>query len=414
MIASRSGVQVPETQSCMAQMRRTERTLWRARNRFEVIANGHRFFPAMAEAIGGARDRVALEMYLVQSGPIAAVFVDALCGAAQRGVSVHLLIDDFGGRGLNRADRNRLLGAGVYFARFNPLSPFKLTYNLVRDHRKLLLVDDRCAFVGGAGLADEFGLEPDRGWRENMLRIEGECVRDWWQVFRENWRRWSGIPCHAPGPAGTGTAHGRVVAGTRAGARPLKAAAVTDIRRAQRRVWLASPYFLPPWKIRRALSHAARRKVDVRLLLPGPRTDHAFVRAATHRLYGWLLRHGVRIFEYQPAFLHAKALLADDRAMVGSCNFDRWSLRWNLEANQQIHDREFAAHLTELFEADFDSSEEITLAAWRARPRLARLRERFWGWVETVLVRASYRTLVLDQARRRGDPERPPTTLHRP
>lgn len=358
----------------------------------------------MLEAIAGARRCVALEMYLLQSGPVTTMFVEALCAAADRGVVVHLLVDDFGARGFEAADRARLHAAGVHFARFNPLALVRLTWNLVRNHRKLLLVDDCCAFVGGAGLSDEFGIEPGRGWRDNMLRIEGECVDDWWHAFRANWRRWSRVPCHVPAVAAAGSARGRVLASTRIGARSLKAAAIADIRRARLRVWLASPYFLPSWKLRRVLVQAVRRGADVRLLLPGARTDHAFVRAASHRLYGWLLRRGVRIFEYQPSFMHAKALLADDRAMLGSCNFDRWSLRWNLEANQQIEDSAFAERLAAVLTGDFATSEEITLAAWQRRPRLARLRERFWGRLEILAVRASYRRLVFDQARRRGDP----------
>jgi len=381
---------------------------WRRGNQFELLVDGGAFFPAMTAAIARASERVALEMYLVQSGPLAARFVDALCGAAHRGVAVFLMVDDFGARGLARRDRNRLLSAGVHFARFNPLSPLKLTWNLVRNHRKLLLVDDRLAFVGGAGLTDEFDPREDRGWRDNMLRIDGPCVADWWASFTAIWVRCSQVPCNPPpdpdarGPGG----RGRVLAaaGPWPGSRALKAATVNDIRRARERVWLASPYFLPPWKLRRALSHAAQRGVDVRLLLPGPRTDHAFVRAATHRLYGWLLRRGIRVFEYQPAFLHAKTLLADDRAMLGSCNFDRWSLRWNLEANQQVHDTRFAARLATVLAADFADSIEVTREAWQRRPLWYRLRERFWGWAETVLVRASYRRLVHDQARRRGDP----------
>ena len=367
---------------------------WRGGNRFEILADGHRFFPEMTRAIAGATERVALEMYLAHSGPVATLFVDALCDAAHRGVTVHVLIDDFGARGLGRGDRDRLLAAGVHFARFNPLSPLKLAWNLVRDHRKLLLIDDRLAFVGGAGLADEFGPGPAGGWRDNLMRIEGPCVGDWCAVFAANWSRWSRVPCRAPKAGTAGSSRGRALAGSLAGARAVKAAAVTDIRRARRRVWLASPYFLPPLKLRRVLAQAARRGCDVRLLLPGPRTDHAFVRVASHRLYGRLLARGVRIFEYQPAFMHAKALLADDRAMVGSCNFDRWSLRWNLEANQQVDDSGFAGRLAALFAADLAASIEITLADWRRRPWRDRLRERFWGWLEDRSALLAYRRRV--------------------
>ncbi|MDZ7747857.1 MAG: phospholipase D-like domain-containing protein [Halofilum sp. (in: g-proteobacteria)] len=380
---------------------------WRDGNRFEVLVDGHRYFPAMARAIATAQARVALEMYLVQPGALTTLFVEALCDAARRGVVVHLLVDGFGARGLGRRERDRLLGAGVHFARFNVLSPLKLSWNLVRDHRKLLLVDERMAFLGGAGLSDAFDTRQGRGWRDNMLRIEGDCVGDWWAVFAANWQRCSRVPCHVPVTAPAGDSRGRALAGSLAGARVIKAAAINDIRRARRRVWLASPYFLPPWKLRRALSRAARRGCDVRLLLPGPRTDHGFVRAASHRLYGWLLKRGVRVFEYQPAFMHAKALLADERVMLGSCNFDRWSLRWNLEANQQVDDAAVAARLATVLAADLAASVEITRAQWERRPLRERLRERLWAWLEALAVRASSRGIVHDEARRRGDPRRP-------
>jgi phosphatidylserine/phosphatidylglycerophosphate/cardiolipin synthase-like enzyme len=375
---------------------------WQAGNRFELLADGHRFFPVMIREIMHATDRVALEMYLVRSGAIARQFVTALADAARRGVVVHLLIDDYGGRGLQQGERERLRAAGVHLARFNPLAPMKLAWNLVRDHRKLLLIDDRAAFVGGAGLTDDFLRAEQPGWREHMLRIEGRCVADWWQVFAANWARWSDVPCATPVAPATGNSRGRVLAGSFAGARAIKAAAVNDVRGARRRVWLASPYFLPPWKLKRALSRAARRGCDVRLLLPGPHIDHPFVRAAMQALYGWLLKRGVRVFEYQPRFLHAKALLADDRAHVGSCNFDRWSLRWNLEANQQVDDPAFAARLAEQLAEDFAASTEIAAADWQQRPWHQRMREHFWAWLETVAVRASYRALLRQQARR-GD-----------
>lgn len=215
-------------------------------------------------------------------------------------------------------------------ARFNPLR-FRLGRgNLIRDHRKILLIDDHCAFVGGTGISDRF--DGANGWRENMLRIEGDCVADWWALFAANWHRWSTRPCPVPPARSTGDTPGRVVAGPgHPGRRPIDRLALTDIARARRRVWLVTPYFLPPLRLRRALTRARGRGADVRLLLPAYKcSDVAAVQAAGQRWYDWLLRNGIRVFEYRAAITHQKLLLADDRVMIGSSNFDRWGLRWNL------------------------------------------------------------------------------------
>lgn len=384
----------------MAPTTRKSARRWRRGNRFALLCDGTSFFPEMLEAIDSAYEYVALEMYLAESGPVATRFVDALCAARARGVTVFVLLDDFGTFYFDRHDRERLNATGVSVVRFNALSPLKLAFNLVRDHRKLLLIDDRLAFVGGAGLTAQFASESDakpheRPWRDNMIRVEGRCVAQWWRVFHANWRRWSDEICPLPPPRPAGNASGRVIAGRR-GAGVLTRSAVADIRRARQRVWLATPYFLPARRLRLALARAARRGVDVRLLLPGPKTDHAGARAASQRTYGGLLRRGVRIFEYQPAFLHAKMLLADDRAQLGSCNFDRWSERWNLEANQAIADAEFAHTVAEVFEQDLAACREITWQQWQQRPLTARLRQDFWSALEVWAIRLSRRShLVL-------------------
>jgi phosphatidylserine/phosphatidylglycerophosphate/cardiolipin synthase-like enzyme len=167
----------------------------------------------------------------------------------------------------------------------------------------------------------------------------------------------------------------------------IKRSLINRIRNAERRVWIATAYFLPSWKIRRLLRHAAQRGIDVRLLLPGPHSDHPSVSHAGRRFYARLLHHGVRIFEYQPCFLHAKMLLCDEWLSVGSSNIDRWNLRWNLEANQELLDGELVEQAVELFERDYGNSEEITDTMWQARPWYRRLQEWFWGRVDRWLER---------------------------
>jgi cardiolipin synthase A/B len=148
-----------------------------------------------------------------------------------------------------------------------------------------------------------------------------------------------------------------------------------------------SAYFVPSRRFRKALRRAARRGVDVRLLVPGARTDHPWVRYAARRFYGRMLHNGVQIFEYQPQMLHAKVILCDDWVSLGSSNLDRWSLRWNLEANQEVADARFADVTAALFARDFALSRAISRRHWRQRAWLDRLREGIAGALDRQLDR---------------------------
>jgi len=163
---------------------------------------------------------------------------------------------------------------------------------------------------------------------------------------------------------------------------------IRALNTSKKRIWLATPYFLPTWKVRRALRRAAARGVDVRLLLTGPRTDHPSVRYAGHRYYPRLLKAGVNIFEYQPCFLHLKMVLVDDWVSIGSCNFDHWNLRFNLEANLEAMDPALTLAVAGSFERDFLVSTEVSLETWQARPLWSRIKQRVWGWVDRLVVNA--------------------------
>jgi phosphatidylserine/phosphatidylglycerophosphate/cardiolipin synthase-like enzyme len=362
---------------------------WRPGNTFHLLHENAVFFARMLQAIEGAHAYVLLEMYLIASGALATRFITALCGARQRGVRVCVLLDGFGALGLRRADRRRLRAAGVELRFFNPLAAGKGIGNLLRDHRKLLLADGRVAFVGGAGLTDEFAPEAPRGpWRELMLEIEGPVVADWQRAFARTWRRFGAelalpeaAPC-APDPHG---APGRLALSEARQRSVLASGVLRRIDRACARVWIMSAYFVPSRRFRKVLRRTARRGVDVRLLLPGPRTDHPWVRQAARRFYGKLMRSGVAIWEYQPHMLHAKMILCDDWVSVGSSNLDRWSFRWNLEANQEIASAAAAEAAAQLFMADFGASRQISRRRWRQRARLDRLRERIAGALDRLL-----------------------------
>jgi phosphatidylserine/phosphatidylglycerophosphate/cardiolipin synthase-like enzyme len=366
---------------------------WRNRNRFELLVDGQRFFPRMLEAIEAARRHVLLEIYLFESGAVATRFIDALTRAAGRGVTVRLLLDDFGARGLSRPDRERLVRGGVELVFYNPLRFHKHLRNMFRDHRKLMVVDGELAFVGGTGITDEFDLpgRPEISWRETAVRAQGPVVADWQALFRRVWNHHAPKPLVLPRAAPPAVAEGmpgRVTVTSALARQEIKRSLYSRARHAKQRLWIATAYFVPSRKLRRVLADADRRGVDVRLLLPGAYTDHPGVRHAGRRFYEGLLQAGVRIFEYQPRFLHAKTVLCDDWVSIGSSNLDRWNLRWNLEANQEVDDATFAQAVQSMFEEDFRQSVECRYEDWRRRPWYARWRERWWGrvdmWLESL------------------------------
>lgn len=362
---------------------------WRDGQKFRLLPDAAEFFPAMLQAIEEAKSHVLMEMYIMESGKIADKFIAALVDAAQRNLTVQLLLDDFGSHGLSHRDRQRLREGGVQLAFYNPLRfallARKLKKNLRRTHRKFMIVDGRLAYVGGTGISDDF--IGDAAWRDCMLEISGPGAADWQRLFVATMQSCSDFP---PPPPALGVrfddgACGRLVH-TAGGARlPLKQMLLNRMRGAGQRIWIASAYFIPSAKIRRALRRAAAQGTDVRLLLPGPVTDHPAVRHASRRYYARLLRHGVRVFEYQHRFMHSKVTLADDWTTIGSSNLDRWNFRWNLEANQEAEDAALAGKVHDMLLKDFGNSNEITYDDWQQRSRLQRLREYLWGRLDRWL-----------------------------
>ena len=378
---------------------------WRGDNRFELLVDGAHFFPRMLDAIAAAQRQVELELYLVEDGECFARLREALVAAARRGVRVRCLFDSFGCLKLGTANRQALLDAGVELRLYNPIRWRRGLRNLFRDHRKILLVDDQFGYVGGTGATDEFWNpeQPDDGWHEVMVEMRGPLLDDWRSLFEFQWRRcgerrfWRPVeplqPARLPAAPAKRSGLGRLAYAAARQHRDILRALLRALGQSRRQVLLATPYFLPTRKVRRALMKAARRGIDVRLLLSGQRTDHPAVRYAGHRYYPRLLRAGVRIFEYQPRFLHAKMVLVDDWVSIGSCNFDHWNLRWNLEANLEAFDPPLGAAVAGCFAQDFAQSKEITLADFQNRPLPMRLYQRLWGWLDRIVIN------LLDQRR---------------
>jgi cardiolipin synthase A/B len=365
---------------------------WRDGNRFDLLEAPDQYFDRMIEAINAARSYILCELYLVQSGVLAGRFIEAFVNAAHRGVSVRLVFDGFGSLGLVQADRRRLIDAGVELRFYNPVQLRKRLRNFLRDHRKLILIDAQVAFVGGVGLTDEFSIvgPPGWPWRDLVVEIHGPIVSDWQRAFIITWQRSGGelpLPLPPLDPIPAAGARARVALSEAWYRSELANAVARRIDTSTKRAWIMSAYFVPSRRFRKALRRAARRGVDVRLVVPGPLTDHPWVRQAARRFYGKLLRNGVRIFEFQPRVLHGKMTICDDWVSVGSSNLDRYSFKWNLEANQEIDDTAFADIAAEVFEKDCTLSVQLDRLRWPKRAWMDRLQERLAGLLDRWLDR---------------------------
>jgi cardiolipin synthase len=254
-----------------------------------------------------------------------------------------------------------------------------------RTHRKLLIVDGRHGMVGGVGIADQWtgnAQDPDH-WRDTHTRVRGPVVRGLQGAFAENWLEATGEVLVGPGylpalePVGDDGAPMQVVRSTaNVGDTNVEALYFLAIACAQSRLWLTSAYFAPRPAFVEALTDAAARGVDVRVIVPGEHIDKEVVRQAGHAVYGELLRGGVRIFEYAPTMIHAKTLTIDAAwSSVGSVNFDNRSFQLQDEVTLCVCSSEFGARLDAQFERDLARSEEIDLERWDGRPVAARVRE---------------------------------------
>ncbi len=365
---------------------------WRQMSPSALMIDGGSFFPEMLKAIDDARESVVLVIYMVHPGQCLDRFGNALASAAGRGIEVRVLADAFGGYPA-REELEELADRGVILSWFNPPQLWPPRTNLLRDHRKLLVIDGHTGFIGGFCLADEFDpAETDRPWHDIVIRIAGGPARDMLAEFERDWVRYSGTSSGI-------TAAEEIQGGTRARLlrnhplrrREIRHRVARQARAAKKRLWLCTPYFAPARRLLRELQGAAARGVDVRLLLSGPATDRPLVRSAGWRYYGRLLRAGARIFEYQDRCLHMKAVLADDWLCAGSCNLDHWNMRWNRDANIETADQSLVAALGGLFEDDFASAREITLDDYRERTLTERISQRFSAIIDALVVRNAYR-----------------------
>jgi cardiolipin synthase A/B len=354
-----------------------------AGNRVRNLENGDEIFPAMLAAIEGARHSITLETYIYWSGDIGQRVADALAARARAGVAVHVLIDWVGSQKIDEALLRKMRAAGVEIEFYHPLRWYHLGRFNNRTHRKLLVVDGRIGFTGGAGIADQWlGDARDEGeWRDSHYQVEGPVVAQMQAAFLDNWITISGRVLQGeryfPPLMPRGDADAQVFTSSpTGGGDSMQLMYLLSIAAAQRSIDLSAAYFVPDDLTRAVMLDAMKRGVRVRILVPGEHMDVELVRRASRAGWGELLAGGAQLHEYAPTMFHCKMLVVDELLVsVGSTNFDNRSFRVNDEANLNVYDRAFATRVTAVFERDLARARPVTLAQWQARPRREKLLE---------------------------------------
>ncbi len=350
----------------------------------EILQNGDRFFPAILEAIRRAEDSINFEVYIFDSDDIGRAFMDAFKERARAGVEVRLLLDWFGSIRLKRAHRRELREAGVKLEFFRPLALRNLVRMYRRTHRRAIVIDGRIGFTGGAAVSDKWtgDTRTPKEWRDSMTRVTGSLVAGIQSAFAANWVYCCGEiiagPRFYPPNDDTGPACSLSVVSSPSDAQqPIRLLLWVSFINAQRRLWIASSYFIPDRHLRKAVQERARAGVDVRILVPGNHTDALPVQFAGRGFYEELLEAGVRIFEYQASMMHSKTVVVDDAwSLVGSANMDERSMEINEENLLGIAAETLAKSIAEGIERDLARSKEINLEEWRRRPVYKRALEK--------------------------------------
>ena len=350
---------------------------FRSGHRVRLLVDGDETFGAIFAAIAEARHTLLVQFFIFHDDVLGRRMQQALLERAAAGVRVCVLYDGVGSYDLPRRYVETLRTGGVEihpFATRRLRNRFQLNF---RNHRKIVVVDGERAFIGGLNVGDEYlGLKPPLApWRDTHMELHGPAAADLQQLFADDWEWITGVspPLH-PAPAGSGEA--RVLAVSCGPADPQETGSLfvtAAINAARRRIWLTTPYFVPDHSVRAALQLAALRGLDVRVLIPA-RADHHMVFLASCLHAHYALRAGVRVFRYQPGFLHQKVLLVDDDcAAVGSLNLDSRSFRLNFEASALVLDAGFARQVEAMLESDFARSSEVDPREYHDAPYLRRV-----------------------------------------
>lgn len=344
-------------------------------HKWQLYINSESAWDAMLEAISSAEKSIDLEQYIFVNDAVGSKFIELLIKKASEGVKVRILCDTVGSFPIYRSKlQSELSEKNIELRFFNsivPWSPHRISFWYFRDHRKLLIIDEKIGFTGGICIAEEM-----KSWRESHMKIEGQVVKDMLASFEIMWNKHYKKPrYYLRNPKSESNLPFRYLTNSPLPRkRFLYHEFIKAIRSAKHYVNLTTPYFLPSHKLVRAMKYAVRRGVKVKLLVP-ENTNHFLVRIGASTFYDDMLSFGVRIFRYK-SMIHSKTMVIDGLwSSLGSLNLDNISLRYNFEANIVSTDKSFAFELEKHFVEDLKSSDELTLLSWRDRSWLQKLAE---------------------------------------
>ncbi|MGQ0621985.1 MAG: phospholipase D-like domain-containing protein [Panacagrimonas sp.] len=365
-------------------------------NRLVLLQNGPDTYAAMFAAINAAAHHINLETFIFEDDEVGRKFSDLLLQRQAAGVQVNVMVDSVGTLGTPRPFFDRLREGGVQLVEFNPVNPLTehsktwLVNN--RDHRKLLIVDGRTAFVGGINISDTYSSAPSvdssrnrkprksEGWRDTHMQIDGPVVAEFQKLFIDAWTQQKGTPLkdkhYFPDLKPQGDEIVRAIASTSSeDESPIYLTLLSAISHSQTQVHLSIAYFAPDEQLITALAEAAQRGVDVKLILPS-HTDSWAIFHVGRSHYTGLLRSGVRIYQRRGAVMHSKTASIDGVwSTIGSTNLDWRSFLHNEEVNAVILGRDFARQMEVMFQADLEQSDAIELQRWKRRSFIVRLKE---------------------------------------
>lgn len=354
-------------------------------NKITLLQNGEEIFPAMLQSIAAAKRTVNFEAFLFHSGAVADKFIAALTERARAGVQVRVLLDGVGsGMDLKNEDVKKLEAGGCKFAYYHPTRALRLDRLNRRTHRRVLVIDGRTAFTGGAGFADEWQGNADAPdhWRELHAKIEGPLVAKLQTAFQQHWLAETnevlGGDGHFPVLEAAGPLQAQLVTSTEFSVAPLPLVQAVAVASAEKAIYITNPYCTPTEDQVYLLSEAVKRGVDVRMLLPGVHNDQPLTKAAGRGSYGDLLKAGVKIYEYTPTMVHSKTMVVDGMfAMFGTSNLDARSSAINEEIDVSVYDEAFGRDMERIFKRDLEKAKEYKIEDFEKRT----LWERFTEWI---------------------------------
>jgi cardiolipin synthase len=352
-------------------------------NQLKLLNNANETFEAIFEAIKTASHHIHLEYYILEDDKIGNQLKELLIKKSNEGVEVRIIVDDVGSWGLGKRFLSELRQNGIEIYSFMEVRFPRLTSQVnYRNHRKIVVVDGKIGFTGGINFADRYlkGVKEIGPWRDTHLQIEGDAVNclqvvfaaDWYFVVHENLSGKKYFPQLSESP---GTPVQISASGPDSDWDSIGQSFFTAIAGAKNKVYIASPYLMPPLEIIYALKTAALSNVDVRILMP-EKSDSIIPHWSSFSYIEELLEAGVRVFFYQNGFIHSKYIIVDEVfSTVGTTNLDFRSLETNFEVNAFIYDEKFTAELEKQFKADLQKSRELKLDEWRQRKWHFKLRE---------------------------------------